>query len=119
MRMLLLMLCLFAAPLAQAQTPANPNFPANPAVPQAPIPASPTLPEATIPEAWPTSSVPTFMLACTQGQREILAHCRCVIEALMQQIPHREFMILANENRIETDRRYLSIRKACLRPAKR
>lgn len=119
MRILLLMLCVFASPLAQAQAPANPNFPANPAVPQAPIPASPTLPVAEIPEAWPASSVPTFMIACTQGQREILPHCRCVIEALMQQIPHREFVALANENRIESDARYLAIRKACLRPAKR
>ena len=130
MRYLALSVLLFATAATAQQVDPLANFPANaitevtqPNVPATPSagkaanvpasPASPAQPVGPVPELWPNNTVPVFVIACTQGNVQLIAPCRCTIESLMQSMTHREFMEISSRNAIEKDVRYTAARQQC------
>jgi hypothetical protein len=111
---------IFTSPaFAQIDTyPDDPEVPVSPAYPPSPtggtVPPSPAGAVRDASPLWPADTVPVFMLSCTRLQKEITQSCRCIIDNLMRQMPHNEFVELANAGLIEKDRRYLDIRRRCL-----
>lgn len=103
-----------AEAITQAEQPGVPDAPGSPDQPPPPeAPKSPPQSVDAMPENWPPNTVPVFLLACTQGNRQLITPCRCVIDNLMQSMTHREFMKASMENAIDKDPRYATARQQC------
>ena len=101
--------------IAPNTTPAAPASPAAaPAAPTAAASASPASPPAPVSKLWPRDTVPIFMTSCTRLHSELFIPCRCIIDKLMAQMQHDEFMRLSDGSLIDSDPRFLAIRDQCI-----
>lgn len=62
---------------------------------------------------WPTDTVDIFVSACAANKHQLVPFCRCVIERTALKIPHNEFVMLSDAERIESDPRFLEARESC------
>lgn len=62
---------------------------------------------------WPTDTVDLFVSACATNKHQLVPFCRCVIERLALKMPHNEFVMLSEADRIESDPRFLQVRESC------
>jgi hypothetical protein len=102
-------------------SPPRPERPSSPPRPESPPrPASPPSPES--PERptklWPRDTIPIFVTACSHLNADKMPPCRCIINGLMTQMMHDEFLRLSQAHLIETDTRYITLRENCVAQAK-
>lgn len=62
---------------------------------------------------WPTDTVDIFVSACATNKHQLVPFCRCVIERLAVKMPHNDFVMLSEADRIESDPRYIAARESC------
>jgi hypothetical protein len=97
--------------ITQVQAPAIPEAGTAADVPK--IPANPTSPTSPVLDVWPANTMPVFVLACSQGNMQLFPPCRCIIDALMKDMTHKEFMELSAKNAVVKDIRYATARQQC------
>lgn len=64
--------------------------------------------------AWPADTVPLFVASCAAMHRELDKPCQCVIQNVMRDIPHNEFLKLSKSGSVESDERYQRARRLCI-----
>lgn len=64
--------------------------------------------------AWPADTVPLFVASCAKMHRELDKPCQCVIQQVMRDMPHNEFLKLSKSGSIEGDERYQRARRICI-----
>ncbi len=102
-------------------SPARPERPASPPRPEHPArPASPPSPESPGRPAklWPRDTIPIFVTACSHLNIDKIPTCRCIINGLMVQMTHDEFLRLNEAHLMEADTRYITLRENCVAQAK-
>ncbi len=98
------------------QPDAAPQAPQAPTAPQpdtAAAPATPATPPSPVSKLWPRDTVPIFVRSCVGFHIELLPACTCVINKLMGEMPHDEFLELSQRGTIEQDTRLQTIRQQC------
>ena len=99
--------------IANDEAPKAPEAPAAPAAPVAATPETPASPPAPVSKLWPKDTAAIFITSCSKLRSESIAPCKCIINRLMNEMMHDEFLHLSEGGYIAGDPRYLTIREQC------
>lgn len=66
---------------------------------------------------WPKDTVPIFMTSCTKFHTERVDACGCIINSIMKQFGHDEFLKIDAANELQSNPRMQQIRQECVNEA--